>query len=37
MKMFIISYKDGKDDGDIDKEETSKTTSSCDGGSIDDD
>ena len=33
MKMFILSYKGG----DIDKEDTSKSTSSWDGGSIDDD
>ena len=24
MKMFILSYKGGKDGGDIDKEDTSK-------------
>ena len=31
MKMFILSYKGGKDGGDIDKEDTSKSTSSWDG------
>lgn len=37
MKMFILSYQGGKDGGDIDKEDTSKSTGGWDGGSIDDD
>ena len=37
MEMFILSYKGGKDGGDIDQEYTSKSTGGWDGGSIDDD
>ena len=37
MKTFILSYKGSKDGGDIDKEDTSKSVESLDGGSIDDD
>ena len=37
MKKFFHSYKGGKDGGDIDKEDTSKSTGGWDGGSIDDD
>lgn len=37
MEMFILSYKGGKDGGDIDKEDTSESTGGWDGGSIDDD
>lgn len=37
MKTFILSYKGSKDGGDIDKEDTSKSVGSLDGGSIDDD
>lgn len=36
MKIFILSYKGDKDGGDIDKEDTSKSTGGWDGGSIDD-
>lgn len=37
MEIFILSYKGGKDGGDIDKQDTSKSSGGWDGGSIDDD